>query len=188
VEATTGEGGGPTGETTTTDGKTAAFGSSGTSSGMTATAPTATSQLLLPIEGMDVEQVRGGFFEGRRGHRHDAVDVLAARNTPIHAVQAGTIAKLFRSRQGGLTIYQFEPAGRLCYYYAHLERYSANLREGDTVSPGQVIGYVGTSGNAPPNTPHLHFAVFLLGADRRWWTGTPIDPYPLLKQARPGIE
>jgi murein DD-endopeptidase MepM/ murein hydrolase activator NlpD len=95
-------------------------------------------------------------------------------------VQNGTIGKLFVSKQGGLTIYQFDPSGRLCYYYAHLEGYTRDLHEGDAVSQGQVIGYVGTSGNAPPNTPHLHFAVFELGEDRKWWKGRPIDPYPLL--------
>jgi murein DD-endopeptidase MepM/ murein hydrolase activator NlpD len=99
-------------------------------------------------------------------------------------VQDGTIAKLFSSRQGGLTIYQFDPTGRLCYYYAHLERYAYNLHDGDAVAKGQVIGYVGTSGNAPPSTPHLHFAVFDLGDERRWWKGRAVDPFPLLKAAR----
>jgi peptidoglycan LD-endopeptidase LytH len=139
-----------------------------------------TSTLRLPIDGMNLESIRGSFYETRGNHRHEAVDILAPRSTPIHAVQNGTIAKLFLSDQGGITIYQFDPSGRLCYYYAHLQRYADNLREGDQVSQGQVLGYVGTSGNAPPNTPHLHFAVFELADDRRWWKGRPIDPYPLL--------
>src|SRR5262249_4639636 len=118
------------------------------------------------------------------GHRHEAVDILTPRNTPIHAVQSGTIAKLYKSRQGGLTIYQFDPTGHLCYYYAHLDHYADNLHDGDAVTRGQVIGFVGTTGNAPPNTPHLHFAVFEVGDDRHWWNGRAIDPYPLLKEAR----
>jgi murein DD-endopeptidase MepM/ murein hydrolase activator NlpD len=139
-----------------------------------------TSSLRLPIDGMNLESIRGSFYETRGNHRHEAVDILASRSTPIHAVQNGTIARLFLSKQGGITIYQFDPSGRLCYYYAHLQRYADNLREGDAVSQGQVLGYVGTSGNAPPNTPHLHFAVFELTDEHRWWKGRPIDPYPLL--------
>ena len=83
----------------------------------------------------------------------------------------------------GGTIYQFDPTEQYCYYYAHLERYAEGLHEGDKVRKGQVIGYVGTSGNAPKNTPHLHFAIFQLGADKRWWQGTAIDPYDVFKGA-----
>ena len=86
------------------------------------------------------------------------------------------------SKSGGNTIYQFDPTERLCYYYAHLERYANGLHEGQTVAQGDVIGYVGTSGNAPANTPHLHFAVFQLNADRQWWKGTAIDPYEVFQR------
>jgi WD40 repeat protein len=112
----------------------------------------------------------------------------------IHVWQALTgepVARVKRKSQvvtlnpydwlGGITLYQFDRSGRICYYYAHLQRYADNLHEGDTVSQGQVIGYVGTTGNAPPNTPHLHFAVFEVGDSRTWWKGRAIDPYPLLK-------
>jgi murein DD-endopeptidase MepM/ murein hydrolase activator NlpD len=135
--------------------------------------------LVLPIAGSTVEHMKGGFAERRDGNRraHEAVDILAPRNTPVLAVEDGTIARLFLSRNGGITIYQFDPTRRFCYYYAHLERYADGLREGETVSAGEVIGYVGTTGNAPPRTPHLHFAIFELNPDRRWWEGTPIDPY-----------
>jgi peptidoglycan LD-endopeptidase LytH len=150
-------------------------------------APAATSgtfSLRLPIDEMDLDAVKGGFFEARAGHRHEAVDILAPRNTPVRAVQAGKIARLFYSKAGGITLYQFDPSGRLCYYYAHLQRYADNLHEGDPVEQGQIIGYVGTTGNAPPNTPHLHFAVFEVGDEGRWWKGKAIDPYPLLKASR----
>lgn len=140
-----------------------------------------THRLRVPVEGIDAEALKGGFAEARTGHAHEAVDMLAPRNTPVHAVQDGTIAKLFVSKQGGNTIYEIDEAGRLEYYYAHLERYATGLKEGDRVSQGQVIGYVGTSGNAPPNTPHLHFAVFELGPERQWWKGKAIDPYPLFR-------
>ena len=140
------------------------------------------STLRMPIDGEGIESLRGGFAERRGGRPHEAVDMLAPRNTPVHAVDNGTIAKLFTSKAGGLTVYQFDPSGRLCYYYAHLERYADGLHDGQAVSQGDVIGYVGTTGNAPPNTPHLHFAVFELNADRRWWHGRPLDPYQVFKE------
>jgi murein DD-endopeptidase MepM/ murein hydrolase activator NlpD len=99
----------------------------------------------------------------------------------VKAVEDGTIARLFHSRAGGITIYQFDPSQQFCYYYAHLSRYAPNLKEGERVRKGQVIGYVGTSGNAPKATPHLHFAIFRLTAEKRWWEGTPIDPYDVLR-------
>ena len=137
--------------------------------------------LTLPIHGLTARDIRDTFNEGRsNGQPHEAVDLLAARGTPILAVVAGVIQKLFLSKPGGITIYEFDPQGDYCYYYAHLERYAEGLHEGMAVRPGELIGYVGTSGNAPPNTPHLHFAIFKLGPEKHWWQGTAINPYPLL--------
>jgi len=133
--------------------------------------------LRVPIDGAQIESWKGAFEEHRDGRAHEAVDILAPRNTSIHAVDDGTIAKLFESKAGGHTIYQFDRAHRFCYYYAHLERYEPGLADGKKVSRGDVIGYVGTSGNAPPNTPHLHFTIFELTDANRWWDGRPIDPY-----------
>jgi len=138
-------------------------------------------RLDVPVEGIDRKTLRDTFAEGRTGHVHEAIDILAARGTPVVAVEDGRIEKLFTSKQGGLTIYQFDPSGRYCYYYAHLDRYAAGLTQGQTVKRGQVLGYVGTTGNAPRDTPHLHFAIFKLGEDKKWWEGTPIDPYSVLK-------
>lgn len=131
----------------------------------------------VPIDGTQVARWKGSFAEARTGHAHEAVDILAPRNTPIHAVADGRIAKLFVSKAGGITIYQRDPTGRFIFYYAHLQRYADELREGDTVSRGDIIGYVGTSGNAPPDTPHLHFAIFRVADPKRWWEGAAIDPY-----------
>jgi len=141
-------------------------------------------RLRVPIEGAHIETLKGGFDESRAAGRraHEAVDILAPRHTPIHAVDNGTIAKLFLSKAGGTTIYQFDSAKRFCYYYAHLETYARGLQEGQSISAGDVLGYVGTSGNAPPNTPHLHFAVFELTQEKRWWEGRAIDPYLVFKQ------
>jgi peptidoglycan LD-endopeptidase LytH len=139
-------------------------------------------QLEIPVQGVRGDQLVDSFHDTRDGKReHEAIDILAPRNTPVLAVEDGTIAKLFESKAGGTTIYQFDPAAEYCYYYAHLERYAGGLREGDRVRRGQIIGYVGTSGNAPKNTPHLHFAVFRLNADKRWWEGTPVNPYTALR-------
>ena len=136
----------------------------------------------IPVEGVKPEQLVRSFDDRRSGTRsHEALDILAPRNTPVKAVDDGTIARLFESKAGGTTIYQFDPTEQFCYYYAHLERYADGLREGDKVKKGQVIGYVGTSGNAPKGTPHLHFAVFKLTSAKRWWEGTPIDPYDILR-------
>jgi murein DD-endopeptidase MepM/ murein hydrolase activator NlpD len=141
--------------------------------------------LRLPVDGVNVESLKSDFVErrsGKGGHPHEAVDILAPRNTPVHAVEDGTIAKLFESKAGGHTIYQADPTGRFIYYYAHLEQYADGLHEGQRVAAGDVIGYVGTSGNAPPGTPHLHFAISELGPDRRWWQGQAIDPYPVFNK------
>ena len=139
-------------------------------------------QLTLPVQGIKREELRDTFNETRgSSRRHEALDVLAPRNTPVLAVEDGTIARLFLSDAGGITIYQFDPTEAYCYYYAHLERYAEGLKEGAPIKRGQVIGYVGTTGNAPRNTPHLHFAIFQLTDEKRWWQGTPIDPYSVLK-------
>jgi murein DD-endopeptidase MepM/ murein hydrolase activator NlpD len=137
--------------------------------------------LEIPVQGVSKDQLTPSFADDRGGRAHEAIDILAPRNTPVRAVEDGTIARLFYSKAGGITIYQFDPAEQFCYYYAHLERYAEGLSEGGQVRKGQVIGYVGTSGNAPEDTPHLHFAVFRLTAAKRWWEGTPIDPYDVLR-------
>jgi len=138
-------------------------------------------KLTLPIRGLSARDIHGTFLQGRAGGvLHEATDILAPRGTPVVAVEDGVIQKLFLSKPGGLTIYEFDPQGIFCYYYAHLDRYAEGLKEGMQVQRGQTIGYVGTTGNAPPQTPHLHFAIFRLGPEKHWWQGTAIDPYPLL--------
>ena len=138
-------------------------------------------KLTLPIQSLHAHDIRDTFAQGRaEGKLHEATDILAPRGTPVVAIEDGIIQKLFLSKPGGITIYEFDRAGVFCYYYAHLERYAAGLTEGMPVKRGDVIAYVGTTGNAPPQTPHLHFAIFRLGPERHWWQGTAIDPYPVL--------
>lgn len=137
--------------------------------------------LEIPVVGVDADDLRDTYADGRGARAHEAIDIMAPRNTPVRAVEDGTIAKLFSSEAGGLTIYMFEPSGTYCYYFAHLDRYADGLEEGQAIRRGQVIGYVGTTGNASPNAPHLHFAIFELTPERQWWKGEPINPYPVLK-------
>lgn len=135
--------------------------------------------LRLPVDGASIAAMKGQFGDERDGgaRGHEAVDILAPRNTPVHAIEAGTIARLFLSKPGGITVYQFDPSGRFCYYYAHLERYAPGLAEKQHVERGALLGYVGTTGNAPENTPHLHFAIFEVTEPGRWWNGTALDPW-----------
>jgi murein DD-endopeptidase MepM/ murein hydrolase activator NlpD len=141
--------------------------------------------LAVPVEGVQRSALVDTFEDARDGNRkHEAIDILAPRGTPVLAVEDGTIARLFTSKAGGLTIYQFDPSERFIYYYAHLDRYAENLNQGDRVRQGQVIGYVGTTGNAPKDTPHLHFAIFQMTDEKKWWEGTPIDPFNILRKTR----
>ena len=142
-------------------------------------------RLLLPVAGILPSQLSDTFQDARGGgaRTHEALDIMAARGTPVLATIDGTVEKLFESVPGGLTIYQFDPQRTRAYYYAHLDRYAAGLAEGQQVRRGDVIGYVGSTGNASKDAPHLHFAIFLLGPEKQWWKGTAIDPYPLLQGA-----
>lgn len=145
--------------------------------------------LSIPVQGTTAAQLADTFTDARdQGRSHDAIDIMAPAGTPVLAVADGHVEKLFDSERGGLTVYQFEPTGRYAYYYAHLQRYADGLAEKQSVRRGQVIGYVGSTGNADPAAPHLHFAIFLLGPERRWWEGTAINPYPVLAQGQGGRE
>jgi murein DD-endopeptidase MepM/ murein hydrolase activator NlpD len=141
--------------------------------------------LLLPVLGVAAEKVVDNFEQGRAGHMHEAIDIMAPAGTAVVAVDDGRIAKLFTSREGGLTVYQFDRDGRLAFYYAHLQAYAPGLREGMDVKRGEAIGAVGSSGNANANAPHLHFAVFRLGSPAKWWEGDAVNPYPALRHAAP---
>ncbi|MEO7391534.1 MAG: M23 family metallopeptidase [Ramlibacter sp.] len=141
--------------------------------------------LMIPVEGVPPAALLDTYEQGRVGHRHEAIDIGAPRGTRVLAVDEGKVVKLFTSVPGGLTVYQFDPAGNLVYYYAHLDRYADNLKEGMTLRRGDLIGYVGSTGNASADAPHLHFAVFRLGPLRQWWHGEAINPYPALRRAAP---
>jgi murein DD-endopeptidase MepM/ murein hydrolase activator NlpD len=140
-------------------------------------------ELLIPVEGVDPDDLNDDFDDPRGfGRFHHAIDILAPRGTRVLAVEDGRITKLYLSNGGGgIAIYQFDPSETFGYYYAHLDRYADGLEEGEFVRKGDVIGYVGTTGNAPLETPHLHFAITLLMPEKRWWEGIPLNPYQALK-------
>lgn len=141
-------------------------------------------RLLIPVKGIDRKALRDNFDEYRGKRRHEALDIMAPRGTPVLAVGDGKVVKLFKSVPGGLTLYQFDTDERFAYYYAHLDRYADGLKEGVTLKRGEILGYVGSTGNAPPNAPHLHFTIIKLDPDKRWWKGSPINPYPYLASTR----
>ena len=137
--------------------------------------------LAMPLANIDPRKLESNFHQKRGGREHEALDIMAPRGTPVMAVAEGNVVKLFTSKQGGLTVYQFDDSRTWCYYYAHLDRYQRGLKEGVLLRKGEVLGYVGSTGDASPDAPHLHFAVFRLGPEKKWWQGTAIDPLPLLK-------
>jgi murein DD-endopeptidase MepM/ murein hydrolase activator NlpD len=141
--------------------------------------------LLVPVAGVAPAQLTDTFTAARgSGRSHDAIDIMAARGTPVLAATEGTVEKLYFSNGGGgVTIYVRSPDRRWMYYYAHLDRYAPGLAEGQQVRAGTVIGFVGSTGDASPDGPHLHFAVNYMAPAERWWEGTPVNPYPLLTGA-----
>ena len=146
----------------------------------------ASKALMVPVQGIAPARVRDTFTAPRGERTHDALDILAPRGTPVLAADGGRIFRLRTNEAGGITVYQLDTHERFVYYYAHLDRYRRGLAEGMEVRQGDVIGYVGTTGNAPPDTPHLHFQVMRFRGDGRYWDGRPIDPWPYL--VRPGRE
>jgi peptidoglycan LD-endopeptidase LytH len=138
--------------------------------------------LMVPVEGIE-PRLRDTFHEGRSGGRiHMATDILALRGTPVLSASDGRIVKLANGGAGGITLYVADASGRYLHYYGHLEGYAPGIKEGLQVREGQMIGFVGTTGNAPPNTPHLHYQV--MRSDKDYWNGTPIDVRPFM--TKPG--
>ncbi len=136
--------------------------------------------MAIPVAGKSMRQLEDTFDEGRDGGRvHRALDILAARGTPVVSADSGRILRVKFNALGGNTIYAVDPQGRVVYYYAHLDAYRSGLAEGQAIARGDTLGFVGTSGNAPKDTPHLHFQVMRMPPDGKYWDGEPINPYPL---------
>jgi murein DD-endopeptidase MepM/ murein hydrolase activator NlpD len=144
-------------------------------------------QLSFPLPGHE-RALRDNFHEKRGVRSHQALDIMAPRGTPVHAVDDGTVAKLYRGPMAGIAVYQFDALQSRVYMYAHLDRQAPGLVEGQPIQRGQIIGFVGSTGNAPESAPHLHFAMHELGEDKRWWKGKAANPYALLRGALPARE
>ena len=139
------------------------------------------SSIAIPVVGVTPEDLVDTWGAARSGGRsHEAIDILSARGTPAVAAVEGVVLKLYHSDAGGTTIYLSDMDGKIVYYYAHLDHYVAGLAEGDLVERGEILGYVGTTGNAPPSAPHLHFSIEHLPPSGEWWKGEPLNPYPVL--------
>ena len=139
--------------------------------------------LVVPVAGVMPSELRGSFHAPRGGGRvHNAIDIPAPRGTPVISAIGGRVLRLFSSKAGGLMVYAADPTERFILMYGHLDRYADGIKDGMQLQRGQTIGYVGTTVNAPPNVPHLHFAIARTTNVKRWWNGTPIDPAPLLKK------
>jgi len=138
-------------------------------------------KLLIPVEGIKLAQLADNFDQPRGTERHhEALDIMAPQGSKVIAAGDGKVVKLFNSKPGGLTLYQFDPIEKYAYYYAHLDRYADGVREGSVLKRGDLVGYVGVTGNAAKDAPHLHFAVFELTPKKEWWKGTAVNPYPML--------
>jgi murein DD-endopeptidase MepM/ murein hydrolase activator NlpD len=141
--------------------------------------------LIIPVAGVQPDQLIDTFDQARsEGRVHDAIDIPAPADTPVLAASEGKIIKLFQSERGGTTIYQLSPDEKMIFYYAHLARYADGIAEGKTVRQGDIIAYVGDTGNAGAGNYHLHFSIALTTDPKRWWDGTNINPYPLLSANR----
>jgi murein DD-endopeptidase MepM/ murein hydrolase activator NlpD len=139
-------------------------------------------ELIIPVAGVRSDQLLDTFDDARsEGRLHDAIDIMAPAGTAVLAATAGKIVKLSQSDRGGTTIYQLSADERTVYYYAHLQSYAAGLAEGNVVRQGDVIAYVGDTGNAGVGNYHLHFSMAAVSDPKRYWEGTNINPYPLLR-------
>jgi peptidoglycan LD-endopeptidase LytH len=139
--------------------------------------------LIVPVRGIEASALFDTYDDRRGGgtRAHEALDIPAPRGTPVLSAIGGRVLKLFNSQAGGNMVYASDPTERFILMYAHLDSYANGLAEGQALQQGQVIGTVGTTGNAPPNLPHLHFALARSSDVKQWWKGSPIDPFPLLR-------
>ncbi len=133
--------------------------------------------LIIPAEGVTADKLVDSFDDLRETRRHEAMDIMAPRGTRVLAAEAGRVLKLHNSVAGGLSIYVADPTQRFIMLYAHLDSYRPGLVEGATVKKGELLGFVGSTGNASPSAPHLHFAIARSGNSKEWWKGTPLNPF-----------
>lgn len=138
--------------------------------------------MIVPVAGVQAKNLIDSFDDMRGGaRRHNAIDIMAQRNTPVLAATSGKIVKMHNSAAGGLSIYESDPTSRFVLMYGHLDSYRQGLKEGAVVKRGEIIGFVGSTGNANPAAPHLHFQITRNDNMKEWWMGTPLNPFPVLR-------
>jgi peptidoglycan LD-endopeptidase LytH len=152
-------------------------------SATTADATLVSHDLILPVAGVSADALQDSFDAPREGGRlHHAIDIMAPRGTPVLSADDGRVLRLSSNTLGGITVYTVDRSGQFVYYYAHLEGYKPGLVAGNLLAKGDTIGYVGTTGDAPENLPHLHFQILRMPPDGKYWDGEAIDPFPLLSE------
>ncbi|MBB3033048.1 M23 family metallopeptidase [Alteriqipengyuania lutimaris] len=140
-------------------------------------------QLVIPVLNVRPDDLSDSFLaeRGDGSRLHEAIDIMAPKGTSVIAAAPGTIERIYQSQTGGNSLYVRSSDKRTIYYYAHLDKYAPGLKEGQSVRRGQRLGAVGTTGNAAPDAPHLHFAIMRTTEDAEWWEPTnAINPFPLL--------
>jgi murein DD-endopeptidase MepM/ murein hydrolase activator NlpD len=142
-------------------------------------------EVAMPLDGIDPATLHSSFADARGGgtRTHQALDIMAPRGTPIRSAASGRVLALFTSRDGGLMVYAADSSERWVLMYAHLDRYAPGLTDSTRLARGQIIGYVGSTGNASPSAPHLHFAIARSADVTHWSRGKPIDPLSILVAA-----
>jgi peptidoglycan LD-endopeptidase LytH len=137
--------------------------------------------LIIPVAGVHPSDLRDSYGEPRTGgRRHEGIDIFAPDGTQVLAAAAGIIVGRESSPRGGISIYKRDLDERTVYFYGHLQGYRADLKEGDLVRQGDVIAYVGQTGNVPAGSPHLHFSVHVVTDPNNWWHGRNLNPCDLL--------
>jgi murein DD-endopeptidase MepM/ murein hydrolase activator NlpD len=147
-----------------------------------ASAPKRAGGLVIPVNGVWSSQLTDtwGDARGDGAREHHAIDIMAPKGTAVVAAAAGTVEKVFESQNGGHTVYVRRADPAWVDYYAHLDTYAPNLKEGEKLGQGDLIGAVGSSGDASPEAPHLHYEIKQMGPGEKWWQGTEVNPFPIL--------
>jgi murein DD-endopeptidase MepM/ murein hydrolase activator NlpD len=150
-------------------------------------APVAAGRLVIPVSGMLAGQLTDSWGDARGDgtREHHAIDIVAPRGAPVVAAAGGTVEKIFESEAGGHTVYVRRTDPAWVDYYAHLDSYAPGLAEGMKLTQGQLLGAVGSTGDASPDAPHLHYEIKQMAPGEKWWQGTDIDPYPILAGKAP---
>lgn len=141
-------------------------------------------ELIIPVEGVNADALRDSWGAPRGERRHGGIDIPAEANTPVVSAADARVIRVHRSRAGGLAVYAIDPGGSWLFYYAHLASFAPGIEPGRRLSRGEPIGYVGSSGNASSELPHLHFAIERLPADGNWREAEGVNPYPLLVEGK----